>query len=532
MSLGIKPEDFFSGSFGNDTEDNGDSDSQGNPVTDIINQKIIKEKIEKNDHKIADELKPEFTISNETTTDVVTYEKEETILGIDTGKKVTVTKKHTGSIAVVTHISSIWGEVDLQYNQVTSSYTDSEGTHTVTKPVYDGYKLQGELFSRLRSIIKHDFPEEKDVDDAIYFIIESGFNFDRKEQNGDWINGKLSDLTLDSLLADLGGSNTGISAGMIPTFYQWDSRWGSNSYAGSTIDKLGSAPASLAMVVSGLEGKLGGYDKNGDGILEPDEAANYLNNIGVQKDTDVNDNFSKAASFFGLTVKHYGRSDYMSIANELKQGHPVIANVHGTDGIAYGSPGSTFTQGNHYIVLVDIDGNNKVTVHDPYNKNNQNSRTWDLSSIIAAESFDYYVFNNPNIVYQSGVATAYTGDNIGLNGGTHAAWNGMDVSNKNLGNHLIAADKSIPFGTLVIVKVPESKRYWKMANGQKVDVNGAYVVVDRGGAITGTHIDVYFGSGAYYNTGSGGGIANQFGRVNIKLRVTKSKISYNDALKH
>jgi cell wall-associated NlpC family hydrolase/3D (Asp-Asp-Asp) domain-containing protein len=532
MSLGVKPEDFFSGGSGNDTEDNGDSDSQGNPVTDIINQKIIKEKIEKNDHKIADELKPEFTISNETTTDVVTYEKEETILGIDTGKKVTTTKKENGSIAVVTHISSIWGEIDLQYTQQTFTYTDSDGTHTVTKPVYNGYKLNGKLFSKLRKIIETDFSDEKDVDDAIYFIIESGFNFDKKEQNGDWINGKFSDLTLDSLLADLGGSNTGISAGMIPTFYQWDSRWGSNSYAGSTMDKLGSAPASLAMVVSGLEGKLGGYDKNSDGILEPNEAASYLNDIGVHKDTDVNDDFSNAALFFGLTMKHYGRSDYMSIANELKQGHPVIANVHGTDGIAYGSPGSTFTQGNHYIVLVDIDSNNKISVHDPYNKKNQNNRTWDLSSIIAAESSDYYAFNNPNIVYKSGVATAYTGDNIGLNGGTHAAWNGMDVSNKNLSNHLIAADKSIPFGTLVIVKVPENKRYWKMANGQKVDANGAYVVVDRGGAITGTHIDIYFGSGSYYNTGSGGGIANQFGRVNIKLRVTKSKISYSDALKH
>lgn len=538
MSLGIKPEDFFDNDAKDKSEDNSDSESGDDSVINIIGKKtgitqeITKKKIKNNDHKIADELKPEFTISKETTTDVVTYEKEETILGIDTGKKITVTEKQTGSIAVVTHISSIWGEVDLQYKQVTSTYTDSEGTHTVTKPVYDGYKLQGELFSRLRSIIKHDFPEEKDVDDAIYFIIESGFNFDKKEQNGDWINGKLSDLTLDSLLADLGGSNTGISAGMIPTFYQWDSRWGNNSYAGSTMAELGSAPTSLAMVVSGVEGKLGEYDKNSDGILEPNEAADYLNDIGVQKDTDVNDNFSKVASFFGLTVKHYGRSDYMSIANELKQGHPVIANVHGSDGIAYGSPGSTFTQGNHYIVLVDIDGNNKVTVHDPYNKNNQNSRTWDLSSIIAAESFDYYVFNNPNIVYQSGVATAYTGDNIGLNGGTHAAWNGMDVSNKNLGNHLIAADKSIPFGTLVIIKVPESKRYWKMANGQKVDANGAYVVVDRGGAITSTHIDIYFGSGSYYNTASGGGIANQFGRVNIKLRITKSKISYSDALKH
>lgn len=108
----------------------------------------------------------------------------------------------------------------------------------------------------------------------------------------------------------------------------------------------------------------------------------------------------------------------------------------------------------------------------------------------------------------------------------------MNMINKNLGNHLIAADKSIPFGTLVIVKVPENKRYWKMANGQKVDANGAYVVVDRGGAINGTHIDIYFGSGSYYNTSSGGGIANQFGTVNIKLRVTKNKLSFSDANKH
>lgn len=538
MSLGIKPEDFFDDNAKDRSKDDNNSKSENSSIIDEVSEKtgitqeIIKKKIEKNSHKIADELKPEFTISTQTTTDIITYQKEVNILGVDTGKKITVTKEEKGSIAVVTHISSIWGEIDLQYNQVTSTYTDSEGTHTVTKPVYSGYKLQGELFAKLRSIINHDFPEEKDVDDAIYFIIESGFNFDKKEQNGDWINGKLSDLTLDSLLGDLGGSSTGISAGMIPTFYQWDSRWSSNSYAGSTMSDLGSAPTSLAMVVSGLEGKLGGYDKNSDGILEPNEAADYFTDIGVHKDTDVNDDFSKAASFFGLTMKHYDRSDYMSVVNELKQGHPVIANVHGTDGISYGSPGSTFTQGNHYIVLVDIDGSNKVTVHDPYNKNNQNSRTWDLSSIIAAESSDYYVFNNPNIVYQSGIATAYTGDNIGENGGTIAAWNGMNLVNKNLSNHLIAADSSIPFGTLVIVKVPDSKRYWVMSNGQKVDANGAYVVVDRGGAIKGTHIDIYFGSGSYYNTAGGGGIANEFGSVSIKLRVTKSRISYNDTLNH
>lgn len=563
MSLGIKPEDFFDDAAkkkdeGKDIDENKDIDNSksdgsiGNSIANAgssvanagssvinavgqktgISQEIIKKKIENNDHKIADELKPEFTISTETTTDVTTYQKEVNILGIDTGKKVTLTKKQEGSIAVVTHISSIWGEIDLQYTQQTSTYTDSDGTHTITKPVYSGYKLQGQLFARLRSIIKHDFPDEKDVDDAIYFIIESGFDFDKKEQNGDWINGKLSDLTLDSLLGDLGGSSTGISAGMIPTFYQWDKKWASNSYAGSTMDKLGSAPTSLAMVVSGLEGGLGSYDKNKDGILEPDEAATYLQAAGVVKDTDANDAFPKAASAFGLTIKHYSKSQYSSVVSELKAGHPVIANVHGQSGISYGSPGSTFTQGNHYIVLVDIDGNNKVTVHDPLNKNNQNSRTWDLSSIIAPETSDYYVFNNPNIVYKSGVATAYTGDNIGENGGTIAAWNGMNLANKNLGNHLIAADKNIPFGTLVIVKVPDGKRYWKMANGAKVDANGAYVVVDRGGAITGTHIDIYFGSGSYYNTASGGGISNQFGRVNIQLRVTKNKLSYSDTLKH
>lgn len=532
MSLGVKPEDFFDGN--EKDKKSQDKNDSNNPTEEKskISQEFIKKKIEKNSHKVADELKPEFTISTETTTDVITSEKEVTIIGIDTGKKITTTKKEKGSIAVVTHISSIWGEIDLQYTQQTFTYTDSDGTHTVTKPVYSGYKLNGKLFAKLRKIIETDFPNEKDVDDAIYFIIESGFDFDKKEQNGDWINGKLSDLTLDSLLADLGGSSTGSSAGMIPIFYQWDKRWGSNSYAGSTMDKLGSAPTSLAMVVSGLEGKLGSYDKNKDGILEPDEAASYLKYSGVVKDTDANDVFQKAASSFGLTIKHYSKAQYSSVISELKAGYPVIANVHGSSGISYGSPGSTFTQGNHYIVLTDIDSGNKVTVHDPLNKNNQNSRTWDMSSIIAPETSDYYVFNNPSIVYKSGVATAYTGDNIGQNGGTLAAWKGMNLSSKNLSNHLIAADKSIPFGTLVIVKVPENKRYWKMSNGQKVDANGAYVVVDRGGAITNTHIDIYFGSGSYYNTASGGGIANQFGRVSIKLRVSKSKLSYSDALKH
>ncbi|WP_147566136.1 NlpC/P60 family protein [Clostridium tyrobutyricum] len=538
MSLGVPPQNFFDKDAVQTDEDmdnkdsKDDKDDTDDKKPNIISQEIIKKKIENNAHKIANKFKPDFKITNMESTDVVTSKKDISIGGINLGSK-TVTDTNKSKVAEVTHISSIYGEIDLIYKQETSTFSDADGTHTVTKPVYQGYKLQGKLFEKLRNIIQKDFPDEKDVDDAIYFIIKSGFNFDDKQQNGDWINGSLSDITLDSLLADIGGNDTdGVSAGIIPTFFQWDSKWASYPYANSTMDKLGSAPTSLAMVVSGLEGKLGSYDKNKNGILEPNEAADYLKAAGVVKDTDANSAFSSAASAFGLTMKHFSKSQYNDIVAELKAGHPVIANVHGNESISYGSPGSTFTQGNHYIVLVDIDNNKKVTVHDPYDKNKQNDRTWDLSTIIATESSDFYSFNNPSIVYKTGVATAYTGDNIGPNGGTIAAWNEMNMINKNLGNHLIAADKSIPFGTLVIVKVPENKRYWKMANGQKVDANGAYVVVDRGGAINGTHIDIYFGSGSYYNTSSGGGIANQFGTVNIKLRVTKNKLSFSDANKH
>lgn len=70
---------------------------------------------------------------------------------------------------------------------------------------------------------------------------------------------------------------------------------------------------------------------------------------------------------------------------------------------------------------------------------------------------------------------------------------GLNIAGKDIRDRLVAADKKyFPFNTKIYIEFPDKIRY-QTFNGEKVDLNGTYTVVDRGGAIKGKKVDIYFG---------------------------------------
>lgn len=326
---------------------------------------------------------------------------------------------------------------------------------------------------------------------------------------------------MESLSMIYGGSmEGGIGGDLIPLFYQWDSRWGSYPYSSGGLAATGCGPTCLAMVATGLGGNFGTWDKNGDNILTPDEAANFSKSHGgvvVGSGTVADVLFPKAASSFGLSSKHYTKSQYSQVFNELKNGYPVIANVHGSESIPYGQPGSTFTQHGHFIVLTGVDENGMVKVNDPNSRLQQSEKTWDWLSIIVAESSDFYVFSNPNIKTDSYYLTYYTNGG-GINGGTGTALLGAgSLSGKDIRARYIAVDTSqIPLGSLVFIKFPDNNRFVTLPDGSKFDKNGNYTAVDTGGAINGKRIDLFVGSDSFWNI-----IQHQCNNANVSVQIRR-----------
>ncbi|AVP55902.1 hypothetical protein C3B72_12450 [Clostridium tetani] len=340
----------------------------------------------------ADKLKPKFTFTYMSKQDVIKKKATNDLEGDST-------ETHEGSIKLLTHVSCIYGEIDLVYSYQTNEYTDKEGEHTETLPVYVEYKLNGELFSNLKKLIKKDYPKEEDLDMALTFVVNSRYNFDKETYDGEWINKIPGEFVIDELInSALMDGEGGSFDGIIPLFLQYDPKWANHPYEGYNIRRGGCGAVCLAMVVTGLEGELGSWDKNNDGIFTPDEAADFSHSYGCDPVGNGTDGVKlyPLVNKFGLRAKYYSKSNYKEVLKELNNGCPVIANVHGSRSIPYGQAGSTFTQNGHFIVLTGIDSNGKVKVNDPANAENSN-KVFDFESIIVAESSDFWVFDNPKL---------------------------------------------------------------------------------------------------------------------------------------
>lgn len=450
--------------------------------------------------KAAEALKPKFIYKNdEIKTVKVTHKKG------PRGEDTTSTETSSQAVTLIVTAENVENTYEFSYKTVTDEKHQGDTTIYTTKPVFEGVKEKGTKYDNLRKAIKDEYPEE-DLNKAVDAITTLYENY--KEDYS-------SSMGLPGM----------VTSAFIPLFLQWDSKWADYPYSSSNLAATGCGPTCLAMVVTGLEGNLGSWDRNGDGIFTPDEAANFSTSNGgvVPGSGTVGDVLFSKSSTFGLNCRYYSASQSSAVLEELKNGCPVIANVHGSEGIAYGSPGSTFTQHGHFIVLTGVDATGKVTVNDPNNRLDQSSKSWDFMQIIVAESTDFWAFDNPNMTFETFVATAYTGR--ASEGSTDSALLGSNsLAGKDLRNKYIAVDPSvIKLGSMVYIKVPENVRFQTMPDGTVVDMNGAYTAVDTGNAIQGhgggltAGIDFYFGTGDAYVAIT----ENNFGRQNVLVRVKK-----------
>ena len=160
------------------------------------------------------------------------------------------------------------------------------------------------------------------------------------------------DLTLD-LTGEL-------TAGQIPYYTQWDSRWGYCKYGSGLIGWTGCGPTALSMVAMGL---------TGDGTLTPA----YLADFAVNEGYCVAGNgtawllFSEGAEKLGLQAKELILWE-PTMRAELEAGRPIICIM---------GPGH-FTETGHYIVLTGASPAG-FTVLDPYRPSN--CKTWAYDDI-------------------------------------------------------------------------------------------------------------------------------------------------------
>lgn len=153
----------------------------------------------------------------------------------------------------------------------------------------------------------------------------------------------------------------------IPTLYQWDERWGFDTYGSSVIGFTGCAPTSLAMVLTGLTGN---YDINPRDIASyAQKNGYYVSGFGTKWDV-----MPAVAARYGVTCTSLS-IDEARIRSELEAGHPLICNM---------GPGH-FTNNGHFIVIYG-EKENMLLIHDPNSVKNS-KKEWayaDISSEIRA----------------------------------------------------------------------------------------------------------------------------------------------------
>ena len=150
--------------------------------------------------------------------------------------------------------------------------------------------------------------------------------------------------------------------GTVPALYQIDPQWADEPYAGGTIRENGCGPTCLSMVYVALTG-------NTD--RDPAAMARFSEEGGhVADNMTAWTLMTDGAAQLGLTSTELP-ADAGSVRDELSQGHPIICSVR---------PGD-FTQTGHFIVLVGIDTDGSVIVHDP-NSAARTQQSWDLDRVL------------------------------------------------------------------------------------------------------------------------------------------------------
>ena len=154
-----------------------------------------------------------------------------------------------------------------------------------------------------------------------------------------------------------------VSIGEFPLFLQWDERWGYETYGNDFLAVTGCGPTCLSMVTCGL---------TGNSEWNPYKTASFADQSGyyVPGAGSSWDLMENGAAFLGLQV-HSISPDAAEITGALQSGMPVICSMR---------PGD-FTTSGHFIVLIGVDDNGKIIVHDPNSRKNS-KKSWGIDTLV------------------------------------------------------------------------------------------------------------------------------------------------------
>ncbi len=155
-----------------------------------------------------------------------------------------------------------------------------------------------------------------------------------------------------------------VKKGTIPSFIQWDERWGYHYYGSDYMAITGCAPTCLSMVYCGLKG---------DSEWHPLKMAawaqrNHYYIKGVGTDWSF---LSRGAKKLGLQVQQISPSTE-KLKKELSDGKVAICSMKQGD----------FTSSGHFIVCSKMGWTGKITVCDP-NSLKRSKKTWTANQLVS-----------------------------------------------------------------------------------------------------------------------------------------------------
>ena len=145
-----------------------------------------------------------------------------------------------------------------------------------------------------------------------------------------------------------------VNTGKVPQYFQHDTKWGSEPYAGGTIADSGCGPPCLSMVVVHF---------TGDESKNPEWMAQYSTKKGyIQDGKTAWTMMSEGAKEFGVNVVQVPKSEE-KMKQALEEGKVMITSM---------GPG-VFTKAGHFIVISGYE-DGKFVVNDPNSLENSEKR--------------------------------------------------------------------------------------------------------------------------------------------------------------
>lgn len=155
-----------------------------------------------------------------------------------------------------------------------------------------------------------------------------------------------------------------VKKGTIPSFLQWDERWGYTTYGSDYLAITGCGPTSLSMVYCGL---------TGDTYWNPARVADFSEKNGYYED-GVGTSWSlmtEGAGKLGL-VSLQGTVSSEYILDHLTETTPMIVSM---------KPG-IFTSQGHFMLLTKVNTDGTISIHDPNSRKNT-EKEWDVDTLVS-----------------------------------------------------------------------------------------------------------------------------------------------------